>query len=548
MHGKFNNIKIVGMESAVPTYVMDNEEFCDLFGKRRVTKQIKMTGVKKHRLSYRYQKVSDLCMRAAEKLIAHLQWDKEEIKVLIFVTQSANYSIPSTAICLSNQLGLSKDCMAYDINLGCSAYDLGIQTVASLLQSQEDGAKALVFVGDAAYVLSPEQIFTKEMVTNSMMFGTAGAVVALEKQPMNLFLFLNHSDGTGYDAIIKYPLTETRMKGNRVFEFAINDVVTELQRFRDENGLAEEDVDYYVFHQAQKLIIDTIVNQCQIPEDKVLNSYEEYGNTSGASVPVSIEANIGKINKEKIRICSCGFGVGLSVGVSYYEVETKNILPIIETDSYNTDCIQRNQKLYNRHALLMDIESDIDQLIGCQLDLASCALGVYGTTAYIESIKEQLFWKEGNEFFTDDEKLQNAEYKYDAVLISLEKKGENQIKDIVKKCINYDLLNSNASIVLYGEEKENIGRIQQLLEEIEDFTKKEYRANAVLYDSNSFELIPVIKNDMAWLSKHIEKFDDFSIHRAYLMTNVIQRLVECDMIAISKTVIHISKDVEMFWS
>lgn len=64
MHGKFNNIKIVGMESAVPTYVMDNEEFCDLFGKRRVTKQIKMTGVKKHRLSYRYQKLSDLCMRA----------------------------------------------------------------------------------------------------------------------------------------------------------------------------------------------------------------------------------------------------------------------------------------------------------------------------------------------------------------------------------------------------------------------------------------------------------------------------------------------------
>ena len=69
-----------------------------------------------------------------------------------------------------------------------------------------------------------------------------------------------------------------------------------------------------------------------------------------------------------------------------------------------------------------------------------------------------------------------------------------------------------------------------------------------MYDSNSFELIPVIKNDMAWLSKRIEKFDDFSMHRAYLMTNVIQRLVERDMIAISKTVIHISKDVEMFWS
>lgn len=548
MNGKFDNIKIVGMESAVPTYVMDNEQYCDLFGKRRVKKQIKMTGVKRHRLSYRYQKLSDLCMSAAEKMISHLQWKKKEIRILIFVTQSADYSIPSTAICLSEQLGLSKDCMAYDINLGCSAYDLGIQTVASLLQSQPEGAKALVFTGDAAYTFVPEQIFTKETIINSMMFGTAGAVVAVEKEKNNPFFFSNHSDGTGYDAIIKYPLTETRMKGNRVFEFAINDVVTEMQRFRIENGLTEEDIDYYVFHQAQKLIIDTIVNQCQIPEDKVLNSYEEYGNTSGASVPVSIEANIGKIEKEKIRICSCGFGVGLSVGISYYEVETKNILPIIETDSYNTERTQRSGVLYNRHALLMDVHTEIDQLIGRHLDLVSCALGIYGSTQETQNMKNQLFWKDGNEFFVNDIELKNAEYTYDAVLISLDGKNDEEIKKMVKKCIDFELLNVNASIILYGEEKENQKRIGRLLEEIEMQNDMACRANAVLYHSESFEVVPVLNGDMDWLSKRMEKLDDFSMNRPYLMANAIRTLLGMSMVAVSKAVIRISKDIEMTWN
>lgn len=545
MHGKFNNIKIVGMESAVPTYVMDNEEFCDLFGKRRVTKQIKMTGVKKHRLSYRYQKLSDLCMRAAEKLIAHLQWDKEEIKILVFVTQSANYSIPSTAICLSDQLGLSKDCMAYDINLGCSAYDLGIQTVASLLQSQQEGAKAIVFVGDADYTFRPDQIFTKETIINSMMFGAAGAVVALEKQKNNSFIFLNHSDGAGYDAIIKYPETETIMKGNRVFEFAINDVVTEMRRFRNINGLSDEDVDYYVFHQAQKLIVDTIVDQCEIPEEKVLNSYEEYGNTSGASVPLSIAANIDCITKDKIRICSCGFGVGLSVGISYYEIETKNILPIIETDSYNTDRIKRGGRLYNRHALLMNVETDLDQLIGRQLDSATCMVGIYGTASQVKDIKQQFFWQEGNEYFTSDEELKKAENKYDVVLISLDGKDEKTIYCLVKKCIDFDMLNSNASIIFYGEDKDNRVRIANLLEKVEVVQERKCRANAILYDSNSFNLIPTIKDDMSWLIKRMENFQDFSMTRPYFVANVIIQLARIDMMAVSKSVIYISKDVEM---
>lgn len=217
MNGKYSNIKVTGVASAVPSYVMDNMDYVDVFGKRRVTKQAKLTGVYRHHLSYRYQKVSDLCMSAAENLLNHLQWNREDVKILILCTQLADYEIPSTAIDLANRLGLGKDCMAYDINLGCSSFDLGIQTIAGLLQSQPDGTKALLLTGDIMNI--PDGVMMKnEDIINIMMFGSGGSATALEKQPGNELLFRNFCDGSGWNAIVRFKRTETMMQGNKVFE------------------------------------------------------------------------------------------------------------------------------------------------------------------------------------------------------------------------------------------------------------------------------------------------------------------------------------------
>lgn len=270
MNGKYSNIKVTGVASAVPSYVMDNMDYVDVFGKRRVTKQAKLTGVYRHHLSYRYQKVSDLCMSAAENLLNHLQWNREDVKILILCTQLADYEIPSTAIDLANRLGLGKDCMAYDINLGCSSFDLGIQTIAGLLQSQPDGTKALLLTGDIMNI--PDGVMMKnEDIINIMMFGSGGSATALEKQPGNELLFRNFCDGSGWNAIVRFKRTETMMQGNKVFEFAINDVVDNMTAFFHDFNL-KDDIDYYAFHQAQKLILDTIAIGCELPEDQVLTS------------------------------------------------------------------------------------------------------------------------------------------------------------------------------------------------------------------------------------------------------------------------------------
>ena len=417
MNGKYSNIKVSGIASAVPSYVMDNMDYIDVFGKRRVMKQAKLTGVYRHHLSYRYQKLSDLCVSAAEKLLEHLQWNREEVNVLILCTQFADYEIPSTAIDLSERLGLGKDCMAYDINLGCSAFDLGMQTVGGLLQSQPDGTKALLLTGDIA-LLPDGVIMKKEDIINTMMFGSGGAATALEKQPENDLFFRNFSDGSGWDAIVRYPGTETMMQGNKVFEFAINDVVANMDSFLNDLNITDN-IDYYVFHQAQKLILDTIAIGCGLSEDKVITSYEEYGNTSGASIPITLCHNRDKYNgKENIKVCSCGFGVGLSMGISYFQVPVENILPIIVTDEHFDEHRMHYGGIYTRNVLLMEPKTAVGKFIGRELGAAGCNLGFYGSQEIVEEMRSQLFWKDC-ELFVDklETVAEHSSKKYDALFL-----------------------------------------------------------------------------------------------------------------------------------
>lgn len=541
MNGIFDNIKIAGVSCSVPSYTMNNMDFADYFGKKIIKKHGKMTGVKEHRLSNKYQKISDLCISAAQELINKLNWNKTEIKVLLLITQSEDYAVPSTAIAVADELGLGKDCLAYDINLGCSAFDIGTQTVASILQSQIQGTKALVLVGDVVFNFTPEENLTINAIKDRLLFGSAGAAIAVERSSNHSFIFANYSDGSQYDAIMRYPQTELHMDGARVLEFAINDVVDCINDFRERNCLMEKSVDFYVFHQAQKLIVDSIVDACEISEEKVLNSYEQFGNTSGASIPLSIVTNLKMIKKDKIRILSCGFGVGLSIGISYFELETDNIVPLIETDDYSTEKIKRNGFLYYAHALMMDMETEVDQLMARKLDDYSCSLGVYATREQIENIRGQLFWQEGNEFFSSKEELSAAKNTYDAVLISMIQKSNDDIKNIVKKCIDMRILNDNASFILYGQEVDRQFRLTELLEEIEQVSKGRYRANAVLFFLESFEMIPVIKDDMSWLTDRISmEGNNKAIYRPYRMVSEVARLVGGGASEVSRTIIHIS--------
>lgn len=363
MIGKFDNIKIQGMCSAVPEYVEHNMSFANVIGKRRAKKQIKITGVEERHISGKHQRTSDLCYAATLPLLEKLQWKREEIKVLLFITQGPNYNHPSTAFFLHKRLGLGKDCLVYDLNLGCSSFNVGVHAVSALLQTCETHDKALLLIGDTAGVIrNPEASLKPDDIAHDMLFGSAGAAIAIEKVEQHPLYFMNMSDGNGYDAIIGYKGRPSQMDGAAVFSFAINDVSDGVIHFRKHFDISEDDIDHYIFHQAQDLILDNIIDACDIPAEKELRSLRHYGNTSGTSVPVTVCANREEIQKkEKANLLLCGFGVGLSWGCIYTEIDTENILPIIETNEHYDKDKKPACGLHDKNILVLCADTEMGE-------------------------------------------------------------------------------------------------------------------------------------------------------------------------------------------
>lgn len=333
MKGLLKNTSICGMAAAIPVCVEHNIDAAPFLGERRCKKQIKLTGVKQRYVSPNGQRISDLCYKAASELIQHLQWNPKDIKVMVLLTQSPNYKAPSTSFLLHKMLGLSDDAIVFDVNLGCSAFNVGLQIVSALLQQIPGNAKGICLQGDLAF-RTVSEIIPPDNIASNLLFGSAGSAVAIDTDEKNSDIpFATYSDGNRYQAILCQIGGAVSMEGQEVFNFSTNDVCTAINGFVEDNKLNKDDIDYYVFHQAQKLILDEIAYACHVPEGKELRSIENFGNTSGASVPLSFCANTDKFKeKEYINTLTCGFGVGLSWSMAYSRLQTKNILPVIYTD------------------------------------------------------------------------------------------------------------------------------------------------------------------------------------------------------------------------
>ena len=328
--GCIKNIKIAGIASAVPKNTIDNIAFVEQMGKKRNMRQIKLTGIKKRHICAKGQSASDFATYAADKLLNHLHWSREEIKILIFVTHQPDLSRPSTAMLIQKRLGLGTNCTCFDVNMGCSGFTVGLQIIASMLSVV--GGKGLLLVGDGRYV--DEDMHS----TSDLLFGDGGAATAIEVENGYNMVFNQKTDGYRVDTIMCRRNGGSQMDGNAVLMFSLNEVSDNIKNFRNQYGLNEDQIDYYVFHQGQKIILQGIANECNILWEKVLNSYENYGNTSSASIPISICENL-QILKEKkqVNLLLSGFGIGLSWGCVYLNIDTENILPIFEFGDYYKD-------------------------------------------------------------------------------------------------------------------------------------------------------------------------------------------------------------------
>jgi 3-oxoacyl-[acyl-carrier-protein] synthase-3 len=345
---QFKNVRIAGMAAGVPKNIASNLHPTkdDNFSSNYAPEDfVATTGVKERRIS-KTLCTSDLCYGAAEKLIADLGWDKKEIEALVFVSQTADYILPATACILQDRLGLSKECYATDCALGCSGWVYGLSQVVSLV-ANGDIKKALLLCGDAK----------KRFVGGGRdpLFGFAGTATAVEfAEGAEGFQFHFGTDGSGFDAIITpaggsrcpvddktfeyediegklYHRMMTRMKGMDVFSFGISTAPKTVKKLAEHFGFDYLDADYYVFHQANMKMNNMIAKKLKLPEEKVPSCMYEFGNTSSASIPLTIVSQIADKANNKKFIC-CGFGVGLSWGTVAFKTDNIVVSDLVELE------------------------------------------------------------------------------------------------------------------------------------------------------------------------------------------------------------------------
>lgn len=348
---EIKNVRVAGLSAGVPSRVVSNADGSVTSADYEAEAFIETTGVRERHISDELT-TSDLCYAAAEKLISDLQWDKSEIDALIFVSQNADYFVPATSCILQDRLGLSKDCYITDISLGCSGWVYGMSTIASLVATGSI-KKALMMAGDAR----------RHVPTYDPLFGFAGTVTALEfKEGAPSMYFHFGTDGSGFDAIIipdggcrnqikdssfdteiiegrEYNRLQPRMKGMDVFSFGITVAPKSIKKISERFGFDYHDCDYYVFHQANMKMNNFIAKKLKLDSEKVPSSLERFGNTSSASIPLTIVTQLQKeCMGRNTKFLGCGFGVGLSWGTIVFETDSNLVISdLVKVDDDQTD-------------------------------------------------------------------------------------------------------------------------------------------------------------------------------------------------------------------
>jgi 3-oxoacyl-[acyl-carrier-protein] synthase-3 len=343
------NVRIAGVAACVPKTILENSQYAG-FTTEEAEKFMSSTGVERRRVADVKTTTSDLCFKAAEQLISDLGWSKEEIDCLVFVTQTPDYILPATSCLLQKRLELREEIFALDISLGCSGWVYGLHVISSLL-SHGQLKKGLLLVGDTT--LKPCSVEDKSTYP---LFGDAGTSTAIEFDNKSTgFKFHSATDGSGFEAIIipdggyrnevkasSFEMVEiepgikrnrlhTILDGMNVFSFGISKAPESIKLLSENYGIDLEQVDYFLFHQANLFMNEKIRKKLKIPIEKVPYSLKNYGNTSSATIPLTMVTELNnRLRCEPLRIIACGFGVGLSWGSVHLFTEKVICSDIIE--------------------------------------------------------------------------------------------------------------------------------------------------------------------------------------------------------------------------
>ena len=342
----FTKAKVSGIVTCVPQNHRFLEDEVDiLYGGdiKQVNRIKKSIGLnKRHIVEDENTTTSDLCEVAANKLLNEMKIDKSSIGAIIFVSQTPDYFQPATATYLQGKLALSQNCAAFDVNQGCTGYVYGLW-LAHMMIETNSCEKVLVLAGDTlSRVVNP-------LDSNvAALFGDAGTATLVEKSDKEQkSYFTLHTNGAKFDTIIqpqgafrkptkdiikdekvfetseKRSLNNLYMDGAEVFNFSIETEPKAIAEILELSNSTQEDIDYIVFHQANKYIISNIARRLKFPLEKAPSETTgKYGNQSSASIPCTICDAINEdVNTKKIKLVLSGFGVGLSWATCQLELD-----------------------------------------------------------------------------------------------------------------------------------------------------------------------------------------------------------------------------------
>lgn len=313
---------IAGICTCVPNRRFDNLTENTEFEPEEVRKVVQMAGVHSRFMASEAVCSSDLCVAAAQNLMASLGWKGDSIDGLIMVTQTPDFFLPSTACVVHQRLGLKESCAAFDVGLGCSGYPYGLWMAAMMLQGR--GFKRVLLLHGE----TPTRFASRSDRSVALLFGDAGSATALQAADSvgsKEWYFSLHTDGGGYDGLIiegggfrdRFPSDPAklyvRMNGSKIFNFTIKRVPPLIEVTLAAAGESIDDVDYFIFHQSNRFIMHHLAKKTGIPKQKMPMTIEEFGSAGGPSVPLTItQGLLERPTDRALRLLLISYGVGLS--------------------------------------------------------------------------------------------------------------------------------------------------------------------------------------------------------------------------------------------
>lgn len=340
-----SKVRIAGLAGAVPAAIEDNRSI-PIFTPEEAEKFIASTGVVSRHVSKKLLS-SDLCVAAAERMIADLGWQKETIEGLVVVTQTPDYHRPSNATLVQDRLGLPKECAALCVSFGCSGWVYGLQVASGMIMS---GLKrVLLCCGEGIQAYCPQDKSTYPL------FGSAGTCTALEfdKDAADIKFHLA-TDGSGWEAIyipdggyrnpcnaessilgefeggIRRTRTNVALDGMSVFSFGISKPPKSIKALCDHFALSVDGIDYLLLHQANLFLNAKVAKKVGVPDEKTPHNIEDFGNSSSATLPLLMVTRLKEqLGRGNLKCIGCAFGVGLSWGSVYFETDKPTVSELV---------------------------------------------------------------------------------------------------------------------------------------------------------------------------------------------------------------------------